>query len=292
MIYVSLKGRLGNQMFIYAYAYAISRENSNEPICITSKLPNRLINYNIQNISNELYKDQSLKQKIFSYLYAKKENKSTRVQLFEFEKKYNKSYRKRGLYYCQNGYLNMPYIHKIKDIYLNGYFQSEKYFEKYKDEIRKIFIPIHSIANENLKKYNEMNENKSSICVDFRMEDYVNNSLHSVCNLGYYRKAMEYISSKIDNPKFYIFSTNLNEVKEMVKDWPFDMVFEDGKNDDYEKLRLMSVCSHFVITNSTYDWWAQYLSNNDNKIVVAPSKWFNEPCPCDIYQDNWVLLDC
>jgi hypothetical protein len=203
-----------------------------------------------------------------------------------------KLYSRWGLFLCQNGYL--PFERKLtkkENIYLNGYFQSERYFQKYKEEIKQIFRPTSPVMVQNRHIFEEISNNPDAVCVDFRLADYINNPLHGVCTMDYYKNAMKFMAEKLNNPVFYVFSTDLDLITEATKKWGYHIIIEDGKSPDYEKLRLMSACKHFIITNSTYDWWAQYLSECNDKIVVAPSKWFGLPCPCDIYMDDWVLLE-
>mgnify|MGYP000139365863 CR=1 FL=1 len=72
--------------------------------------------------------------------------------------------------------------------------------------------------------------------------------------------------------------------------------YVDLNNPDYVEMYLMSKCKHFIISNSTFSWWAQYLSTNESKIVIAPSRWGNlsykgENVQTDIYEDDWILVD-
>lgn len=295
MIYVDLKGRLGNQMFIYAFAYALSRENNDEPIQFMNggRNGNSLYNYNIKNVVGEQKFPMSFWQKVLMYDYSKKEMKFNRMDFYDYEKAHMKSYQKNGLFLCQNGFLPYDRTQSAqKNIYVNGYFQSEKYFKKYKQELINVFTPVEPVDESNCEIWNTISTDSNSVCVDFRLGDYINNPLHGVCTLEYYRKAMEYVSDKITNPIFYIFTTDVDYIRTQLVNWPYKMVIEDGKSADYEKLRMMSSCKHFIITNSTYDWWAQYLCLNPDKIVVAPSKWYAKECPCDIYMDDWKLIDC
>ena len=67
--------------------------------------------------------------------------------------------------------------------------------------------------------------------------------------------------------------------------------FETEGNPIWEKIRLMSACKHFIIHNSTFSWWAQHLSSNTDKIVLAPVKWTQrDDQPIDIYEDNWLYI--
>ena len=69
------------------------------------------------------------------------------------------------------------------------------------------------------------------------------------------------------------------------------MYYEDGTDTVQEKLRMMYSCKHFVISNSTFSWWAQYLSRNPNKIVVSPNRWYNSRFQTALIGKDWILLD-
>ena len=114
---------------------------------------------------------------------------------------------------------------------------------------------------------------------------------HYVCTEEYFSKAIEEINQRVEKPRFVFFSDDIEWVKNNIPA-PKDSLYEDGTDPVWEKLRLMSSCKHFIISNSTFSWWSQYLSENDKKVVIAPSKWSNFGYNPDIYQDNWILVDC
>ena len=67
--------------------------------------------------------------------------------------------------------------------------------------------------------------------------------------------------------------------------------YEDGNDTVAEKIKLMSMCKHFIISNSSFSWWAQFLSNYDEKVVIAPNMWFRNGEKCGLYMDNWILIE-
>ena len=93
-------------------------------------------------------------------------------------------------------------------------------------------------------------------------------ALLNICDYNYYLKSMEYISNKVDSPVFYIFSNSSEDINWIKNNYDFSMyntVYVDLNNPDYEELRLMYNCKHFIISNSTFSWWGQYLCNNPEK---------------------------
>lgn len=150
------------------------------------------------------------------------------------------------------------------------YFQSEKYFIEVKDQVHKQFT-LKNTMSQNSKEV-ACNINTNSVSIHIRRGDYVNNTNHNLCDLEYYYKALHHIKSKIPNPHFFIFSDDITWAKNNLQ--LNDVTFvSNGDITEVEELILMSVCSHNIIANSTFSWWAAYLNQNTHKIVIAPKQW-------------------
>jgi hypothetical protein len=110
-----------------------------------------------------------------------------------------------------------------------------------------------------------------------RRGDYVSNSVttdfHGLCDIQYYKHAIEKINLEIPNPTFYIFSDDKGYVKEIFQEQK-NIVFIEHIPFDFEELLLMSYCKHNIIANSSFSWWGAWLNTNINKIVIAPRRWF------------------
>jgi len=180
--------------------------------------------------------------------------------------------------------------------YLEGFWQSEKYFEDIKETIKKDFeFPsIHDKQNNEL-----LNELKSvkSVSIHIRKgKDYKKPLFSGTCGLDYYVQAINTIKSQIENPKFYIFSDNFEWCKENLSFC--DPVYVDWNSTygplNYLDMQLMSNCKHNIIANSSYSWWGAWLNKNPNKIVIGPKKWFNSSSEkfdsSDIIPENWTKL--
>jgi hypothetical protein len=100
-----------------------------------------------------------------------------------------------------------------------------------------------------------------------------------VCSENYYKKAIELIESKVENPNFFIFTDDTDWVKANIKiNHPVTYISEINKAKpmaDYQELILASKCKHNIIANSSFSWWGAWLNTNPDKIVIAPDKWFN-----------------
>lgn len=104
----------------------------------------------------------------------------------------------------------------------------------------------------------------------------VNKKIFYVCDLEYFQRGVDYIKKHVENPVFIVFSNDIDWVKANLN-IDNEVYFESGKDPVWETFRLMYSCKHFVISNSTLHWWAQWRSENKEKIVVAPERWYNDP---------------
>jgi hypothetical protein len=163
-------------------------------------------------------------------------------------------------------YKEIPYIEG--DVIFEGYFQCEKYFEDYSEEVRKLF----DIYPEN-KEFKNSKEDKYSIAIHIRRGDYLKYpEFHYILQKDYYDKARKIIEIKIKPYNYVYFSEDTEWVKETFKD---DIGESDkiiSRLSDIEEFQLMMNCDGFIIANSSFSWWASWFSKSD--IIVAPKNWF------------------
>lgn len=312
MIYKKMSGRLGNQMFQYAALRAFQlKYRPNDKIILDfcdvykqgseedgfyNTLKQFNLPDNVQFVNNMklpifpkillcFYKFLCLLLKCtdFSHTYPQKRNRLERI-LAPF-------YMKNGVYIYTDGFYNFNNCNK-KNIYFYGFFESSKYFEEIIDILRKEFVstissPFLSLL-ENIKSSN-------SVCVSVRAGDFLTNKFvndYYVCKPQYFYKSIEYFTNKLTNPVFYIFSDDIEWVKKnLIFSKELNVVFEPENLSLFDKISLMSSCKHFILSNSSFSFWTQILSDNNSKIVVAPSRWSNKITNPDIYDDTWVKIN-
>lgn len=299
MVKIRVKGRLGNQLFIYAFARMIS-EMTGEDILIYDRKDEKdemwyshldfyklCDKVNFTSSKKEIMK-MSLIQKIMFLIDRIYASQNTYKRTKEFEDKYRKLYLKNHLLICENGYFEIP-ENLPKDLFCIGYFQSPKFFEPIREQLLVELQPKQDVLERN-KEFIKRMDITESVCITIRLGDFVNNPMHQVCTIDYFKKAIEKMKELKPNSKFFVFSDDIETVKKTF-DFGNDVEYDEGINPDYESLRCMSHCKHFIISNSTFSWWAEYLSTNPDKIVIAPSKWYANPTMvCDIEQDYWIRL--
>lgn len=306
MIYLRLMGRIGNQLFMYAAARMVQiLSGDNQEIIIDdhnnvshdtkSPYENSLIYYPLKNVKyvhdgmmpfSRYFRKQSV---TCAALERLERNMSSR-QRFEFECRFQIILNRLGVVQIVDGYCNLPKKYS-RNTYMYGYFQSEKYFMPIKDEIIDTFSLKDEVNRSNYPGL-DLIRNRNTVCISAKVQHNVGNKEFDICNDGYYRRAIEYIQERVDNPLFFICSDNVEYVKEHFIDTKkYDVVLQDSSYPVHISLAVMAQSKHFIIGNTSFGWWAQYLSRNSGKMVVAPSRWYGVDTPCDIYQDNWKLIE-
>jgi hypothetical protein len=182
-----------------------------------------------------------------------------------------------------------------QDCYLHGYWQSELYFKSFERIIREDFTFREPLDERNSILAAEIHRT-SSVSLHVRRGDYISDNKTSnimgVCSLKYYQDAIKYISQKIDNPVFYIFSDDIEWVKrELIISFPCVYIDFNQQSVSYKDMQLMSLCKCNIIANSSFSWWGAWLNINPEKIVIAPNSWFcNGTNDQDLIPYNWLRL--
>lgn len=181
-----------------------------------------------------------------------------------------------------------------EDCYLSGYWQSERYFKPYESVIRRDFTFREPLAGRNSDLALEI-ANTRSVSLHVRRGDYVSDpktrKIMNVCSLEYYLKAISYITERIEHPVLYVFSDDMAWVKQnLPMILPCVYVDHNHGEESYRDMQLMSLCEHHVIANSSFSWWGAWLNPRQDKVVVAPQKWFISNDVKDIFPAGWVCL--
>jgi len=187
-----------------------------------------------------------------------------------------------------------PYLLDASDnIYLQGYWQSELYFADIAEILRKEFQVRTPLAGENLRIAAAI-KNCCSVSVHIRRGDYVTDqktaAIHGVCSLKYYTSAVEMLIKELPAPHYFVFSDDIAWAKaNLCLNHPMTFVDHNAADKGHEDLRLMSLCRHHIIANSSFSWWGAWLNPCPEKIVIAPDRWFNDPTKdtSDLIPASW-----
>jgi hypothetical protein len=288
MILVGLNGGLGNQMFQYAAGRSLAAQR-NDALKLdisafekkTTDTPRKYA-LGVFNIIENFASPEEI---------ARFRASSALVEKIPFLRK--NGYIKERQFHFDETIFDVP----PGDMYLDGYWQSEKYFKGSEDIIRKEFTPKGGLGKEAKEAEEYISEaGENAVALHVRRSDYITNAAaykcHGVCSLEYYQEAIEYIAKNLQHPHFFIFSDDVSWVKENIKIRFGTSFVSNGSLKDFEELVLMGRCSHAIIANSSFSWWGAWLIQNSKKIVVAPKMWFREDSynTKDLIPESWTKL--
>jgi hypothetical protein len=293
MIISRLSGGLGNQMFQYALGAILAHKHptkleldvSSFTVSYSNIVP-RDYGLNVFNIQSSIASEKHLNIYKNPSFLRRLIRKITRHKFMP------------SRYIYENGLQFHPEILDLTDyVYLDGFWQNERYFNKYADLIRDHFQFTPQMNDKNTTLSQDI-LSSNAVCIHIRRGDLVSsaasNAFQGLCSLDYYYQAIQIISEQIETPKFYIFSDDPDWVKEnLIIECPTIYVDHNTGDQSYEDMRLMSLCKHFIIANSSFSWWGAWLSTYAEKIVIAPKQWFKEEkagSEIDIIPDSWIKL--
>jgi hypothetical protein len=244
--YIKLRGRLGNQLFQIAAAYAYCRDYNLDLKINTENFP-----YDGESASDP-YSRTIFKN--FNYeIPLSKECEFTEHNAYK--------------------YVKIPDPEKDKDIHLNGYFQSLKYFQNYADDFKNLLYTPSDIDSMNSDR----------VAFHIRRGDYLTiENAYKICNTKYFNKCFEIF----DGYNIDIFSDSPEYISNEFKGYKFNLHRSRPALDD---LILLSKYKNIVCSNSSFSWWGSFLGTNKNKIIV-PEYWMNGEYSRDIHRDEFIKL--
>jgi len=287
---------LGNQLFMYANAYSFSKKLGYN-LYVDSKSGYKRLkirNFLLDNFNIDIkYADKSdFNSNILNYIKLKIDKK---IDIFRSKKKFliEKKFENKSTKFLD--YTKFYYSDKV---FLEGNFESELFFKDYKNEIKNLF-QLKRI-NQNTLSINPsqiLNGNSVSIVVrqhrfsekSSKIEHREKSDLFVKNTLDYIYLAIKFIRTKINNPKFYIFSNDTNNLKNYFYHDNFKIINHiDNKpiNDFY----LSTLCKHFIVGPSTFHWWSAYLSKNQTKICIRPTEKIKFSSNINIYPKEWITI--
>lgn len=286
MIITRLKGGLGNQMFQYALGRRLALKNNDVLKLDTSAFNEvqagetpRSYELSAFAIKGEVATVEEIKKSryplgIFSKLMEITEQKILRRHHTRFE----------------------PHIlSKTGTIYLNGYWQSPRYFEEIRDTLLKDFTLAKPLSKE-AEAFGAKIRSKNAASLHVRRGDYIANTkvrdLYGPCTIPYFERSIREMEMGAGDVSWFVFSDDIKWAKDSLP-LPASAVYIAGKAlTAAEELHLMSLCKHNVIANSTFSFWGAWLNINPNKVVIAPRPWFDYAPTFndDIIPDTWTQI--
>lgn len=286
MIILKLKGGLGNQMFQYAAAKLLSIK-IDRPVKVNlnffeaSKKEVTRRNYCLDFFESKNITTTCLNNSIvykFQYPFLKAFHHSLRLKEIDW--------------------LKTDDYKKFKEIVLDGYFFDLNTLQNNRKVVQSIFRFNENAFDDNKNLLNEINTCQS-VSIHVRRGDYltsVNEKIYHSCNKEYYLEAISHIQKKISSPCFYVFSDDIEWVKEELR---FTNVIckyinLQTANKDMAEFFLMANCKHNIIANSTYSWWAAFLNKETDKTVIAPKFWYRNEIEntkaLALIPSDWIVM--
>lgn len=282
-IVVHLYGGIGNQLFQYTFGeYIRSKYNMDVFYDISSfGVLATFRDLQINSIAKEIPVFETNK-----YFFSRHTRFYRRISRWFFS-------HKPGVCYYDNAFDETALLRNDwKLIYFDGYWHNKKYADWIIRNVGNIYVPVGELP-DGLNKYVSTIKCKDVVSVHIRRGDYLNaaNAKHlGVCTLEYYQKAIDIIKTKIANPFFLFFSDDIEWVKNNFHDENDMMIVENEDIPPFWYIYLISLCSHNIMSNSTFSWWGNFLNTNKDKITITPQRWFLDEANPKFYFDNWILL--
>ncbi len=290
MVIARLIGGLGNQLFQYALGRTIAASRST-----TLKLD--ITDY-------ETYKVQAYALHHFNVI----ESFATRDEIRRLRgggwmaKRLSRRLHRlipfrKDSYVLEKGFAFDPEVLKSPDdVYLEGYWQSEKYFASTEGLLRREFTIRQSLSGRNQEMAARI-AGCNTVSLHVRRGDYVSNPnasrVHGLCGADYYQAAVRRIAEIVPQPHLFVFSDDPEwAARNLHLDHPMTIVTGNDTQRDYEDLHLMSLCRHHIVANSSFSWWGAWLDTNPDKIVIVPARWFarEQHDTRDLFPPAWQVI--
>ena len=285
MIYVRIRGGLGNQLFQYSAARSLA-----DRLNVNLGLDTR--EYNAGSPFEMGLKHFNIRAEFNPKGLIKHRKNGFSKYILDIAMGNHKNVYKETNLRFNNLFHSLP-----NKTYLKGYWQSEKYFENNQKNIFKDLQLIAPQSKKNIKTLETISKT-NSVSLHIRRGDYVTNSAynmkHGTCSLDYYKKSVDYLSKSLNkNFTIFAFSDDPEWVFKNLK-LPMDIQFieHNSSKKNYEDLRLMSQCNHNIIANSSFSWWGAWLNKSPKRTIISPKKWYADKNikNIDIIPNNWVKI--
>lgn len=284
MIIVELNGGMGNQLFQYASAKSLALHcNTTLKLDINFFTAQGksfdLIYFNIDDAiadAGEIaaFQQRSFARKFTDRLKPNHLRKVYREPYYHFDKNFFKAS-------CQ--------------VHLKGLRQSEKYFLRFAAAIKNR-LQVKEQYCAALKHLKDKISRANSVSIHIRRGDYLTKVALEVLGLQpieYYEAAIQTIAGRVKDPVFYIFSDDIEWARENLRiNYPHEFASGTLSKTPIEDFYLMTHCKHAILANSTFSWWTAWLNDYDEKIIIAPQKWFNQAKfdTSDLVPSGWLRL--
>lgn len=277
---VRISDGMGNQMFQYAFAYALMRKTKCEVLIDPLFWGTSLRNYSLDKFNISITR-RLVSPQLDYILGAGPRNGRRFKDLYRqhlIKKHFNVVTEKKIMNYDSDVMI------QDTDSFFDGFWQTPLYFDNYRDEIKREFRPCWKLSEKANGYLDTICDSKSSVAIHIRRTDYVRNVGNAAVNLDYYQKALDFLKERVEDFRLFVFSDDKEFVKNTFKLCKYTIVENVTDLDEFE---IMKMCKHKIVANSTFSWWAAYLGSDDG-LVISPKVgiWGD-----DFYPESWHKID-
>lgn len=276
---VRISDGLGNQMFQYAFAFALEKKTGARVLIDPLFWGTSLRRYQLEEF--KITRTKRLVGRSLDYIlgFGPRNGRrfKDRYRQHLIQKKYQLFQEKQVMHYDADVY------NQKKSCFYWGFWQTPQYFEEYYEELKSEFTRKEAVSQQ-AQKYQKQMEQVTSVAMHIRRTDYVRQEGNVTIPFGFYEEALRGMKEKLGEFRLFIFTDDKQFVKEYFK--IRDYVLVEGLC-DLDEFELMRQCNHHIVANSTFSWWAAYLGENKGGIVYAPCTgiWSEE-----FYPKEWGLI--
>jgi hypothetical protein len=203
-----------------------------------------------------------------------------------------------GLYVESHFHFDETFFDREPPVFLDGYWQSARYFERIADEVRGVFDRPAAPSRFYDEMRHEIEAAGNAVSVHVRRGDYVTGKaagkMAGSCTPGYYARAVALMARLVPGATFFVFSDEPEEAGRMLA-FADPVVIAGPGGRPAEDMALMAACRHHIIANSSFSWWGAWLDPSPKKMVIAPRLWFapdylRKTYTFDLYDPDWITL--
>ena len=296
IIIAKISEGLGNQLFMYANAYTISRKFDLN-LCLDP-----YSGYYKNNIRSYMLNNFNISSKIAPSEWIFSNNYRNLIKKIKFKCDFFK--KKKSFLFESKDKNKFTKFSSIKldnfndQIYIDGNFESEKYFSDYRNDLLNEFSFKKDMSNNKyldiIRKHNvvsiSVRQNRYSERMNNKFDQYsISKSQDFVAKtVDYIYQSIKFIKSKVHNPKFLLWSNDFTGLEKYFPTNEFLYVInpEDKILNDFY---LLTQCKYFIVGPSTFSWWGAWLSNNESKICIRPKN-INPSNNIDFWPETWISI--
>ena len=292
---VRLAQGIGNQLFMYANAYSLSKSyNYQLFIDNTSGYFKKKDQLRTYELNNFLLEENLATSDLKFDTYSKNLKRKILIKLDKF-RNYRSFILEKKDANKKTFFTKINLDNYSNKLFLEGHFESEKYFYEYKDDLKKIFkVKNNLLENNNLYMNDIKNNNSVSICIrqnrysEGRFKNNDKSLKFTKDTIDYIHRAITYIKKKIDNPTFFVWSNDFKNLREHFNEKEYVFV-ENSINKSLNDFHLFNFSKHFIVGPTSFHWWGAWLNNNPNKICLRPKN-INPSNNNDFWPNEWISI--